>query len=61
MKPLDGVDEDWELFKVKLGRNGTPATLSPEIGNIARHILARCEGLPLGISVIARTMKGFRD
>jgi len=61
MKPLDGVDEGWELFKVKLGHNGTPATLSPEIENIARHIVGRCEGLPLGISVMARTMKGIDD
>ncbi|CAL5191322.1 unnamed protein product [Lathyrus oleraceus] len=57
--PLFEVDEGWELFKVKLGHYGTPAILSPEIENIARVIVDRFEGLPLGISVMARTMKGI--
>ncbi|WJX75443.1 Ulp1 peptidase [Trifolium repens] len=53
--------EDWRLFDIKLGHNGTPITLSPEIENIAKGIVQRCGGLPLGISVIARTMKGIDD
>ncbi|WJX80944.1 Ulp1 peptidase [Trifolium repens] len=56
-----GGDEDWDLFRVKLGHNGTPITLSPEIEKIAKDIVRRCGGLPLGISVIARTMKGIDD
>ncbi|WJX80930.1 Ulp1 peptidase [Trifolium repens] len=54
-------DENWRLFEVKLGHNGTPMTLSPEIEKIAKDIVSRCGGLPLGISVIARTMKGIDD
>ncbi|WJX80920.1 Ulp1 peptidase [Trifolium repens] len=53
--------EDWRLFELKLGHNGTPITLSPEIEKIAKDIVRRCGGLPLGISVIARTMKGMDD
>ncbi|KAK2413291.1 putative disease resistance protein [Trifolium repens] len=56
-----GEDEDWHLFEVKLGHNGTPVTLSAEIEKIAKDIVSRCDGLPLGISVIARTMKGIDD
>ncbi|KAL5082800.1 hypothetical protein RYX36_011221 [Vicia faba] len=59
--PLYDVDEGWELFKVKLGHYGTPATLSPEIETVARDIVDRLAGLPLGISVMARTMKGIDE
>ncbi|WJX80928.1 Ulp1 peptidase [Trifolium repens] len=64
MEPLEtyyGEDEDWRLFEVKLGHNGTPITLSPEIEKIAKDIVSSCGDLPLGISVIARTMKGIDD
>ena len=44
--PLYDVDEGWELFKVKLGHYGTPATLSPEIETVARDIVDRLAGLP---------------
>jgi sentrin-specific protease 7 len=53
----DEVDEDWELFMLKLGYNGTPKTLPYEIETIARCIIERFKGLPLGIEVMARTMK----
>ncbi|KAK7374729.1 hypothetical protein VNO80_08166 [Phaseolus coccineus] len=55
------VDEAWELFLLKHGHSGTPSTLSPEVENIARYIVRECDGLPLGISVIARIMKGKTD
>ncbi|WJX80954.1 Ulp1 peptidase [Trifolium repens] len=59
METLDTDDEDWDLFEVKLGHNGTPIKLSPETQKIAKDIVLRCDGLPLGISVMARTMKGI--
>jgi len=54
-------DEAWELFLLKHGHRGTPSTLPPEVENIARDIVRKCDGLPLGISVIARFMKGKTD
>ena len=54
-------DEDWELFLLKLGPSGTPATLPPRVLEIARFVVMKCDGLPLGISVMARTMKGEND
>ncbi|XP_045794649.1 probable disease resistance protein At1g61300 isoform X3 [Trifolium pratense] len=57
----DEVDEDLELFKLKLGHDGTPKTLPHEIEKIARCIVERFHGLPLAISVMARTMKGIDD
>ncbi|XP_028212007.1 probable disease resistance protein At4g27220 isoform X2 [Glycine soja] len=50
--------EAWELFLLKLGHRGTPARLPPHVLKIARSVVMKCEGLPLGISVMARTMKG---
>lgn len=44
---------------LKLVHDGTSRRLPPEIETIARCIVKRCEGLPIGISVIARTMKGI--
>ncbi|XP_045794652.1 probable disease resistance protein At5g43730 isoform X6 [Trifolium pratense] len=57
----DEVDQDLELFKLKLGHDGTPKTLPHEIEKIARCIVERFHGLPLAISVMARTMKGIDD
>ncbi|KAK7374727.1 hypothetical protein VNO80_08164 [Phaseolus coccineus] len=54
-------DEAWELFLLKHGHRGTPSTLPPEVENIAGDVLMECDGLPLGISVIARIMKGKTD
>ncbi|RDX58223.1 putative disease resistance protein, partial [Mucuna pruriens] len=54
-------EEDWELFLLKLGHHGTPATLPLDVHDIARSVVWKCEGLPLGISVMARTMKGRKD
>ncbi|XP_027927223.1 putative disease resistance protein At4g10780 isoform X2 [Vigna unguiculata] len=51
-------DDDWELFLLKLGDHGTPSTLPSQVLDIARSMVGKCDGLPLGISVMARTMKG---
>ena len=56
-----GEDEDWTLFMLKLGQDGTPRTLPNEIEKIARCIVKRFKGLPLAISVMARIMKGIDD
>ncbi|XP_045794661.1 probable disease resistance protein At4g27220 isoform X3 [Trifolium pratense] len=55
------VDEDWDLFMINLGHDGTPRILPYEIEKVARCIVKRFEGLPLGIKVMARTMKGIND
>ncbi|XP_011037050.1 PREDICTED: uncharacterized protein LOC105134363 [Populus euphratica] len=44
-------DEAWDLFKDRLGRG----VLYPEI---AESIVKECDGLPLGIITMARSMKG---
>ncbi|XP_047180434.1 probable disease resistance protein At4g27220 [Vigna umbellata] len=54
----DKYDEAWKLFLLKLGSYGTPLTLSPEERNSARYVVKECDGLPLGISVMAQSMKG---
>ncbi|KHN23133.1 Putative disease resistance protein [Glycine soja] len=41
--------------------HATPAKLPHEVEKIARSIVKECDGLPLGISVMASTMKGFFD
>ncbi|XP_027927224.1 disease resistance protein RFL1-like [Vigna unguiculata] len=51
-------DDHFELFLLKLGDHGTPSTLPSQVLGIARSMVGKCEGLPLGISVMARTMKG---
>ncbi|XP_020996896.1 probable disease resistance protein At5g43730 isoform X1 [Arachis duranensis] len=54
--------EGLELFLVKLGEDHrTPATLPYryKIFKIAMFIARECNGLPLAISVMARTMKGI--
>ncbi|XP_039683745.1 probable disease resistance protein At1g61300 [Medicago truncatula] len=56
----DEDDEDWELFMLKLGHDETPRTLPHEIEEIARCIVERFKGLPLGINV-ARAMDGVDD
>ncbi|QCE12791.1 disease resistance protein RPS5 [Vigna unguiculata] len=50
--------DDLELFLLKLGDHGTPSTLPSQVLGIARSMVRKCDGLPLGISVMARTMKG---
>ncbi|KAG4378137.1 hypothetical protein AAZX31_18G260700 [Glycine max] len=59
--PFEEEEEAWELFLLKLGHRGTPATLPPHLLEIARSVVMKCNGLPLGISVMARTMKGEND
>ncbi|KAL2329695.1 hypothetical protein Fmac_017276 [Flemingia macrophylla] len=54
-------EEGRELFWLKLGHHGAPATLAPEILEIARSIENVCAGLPLGISVMGRILKGCYD
>ena len=56
MLPL--YHEDWELLMLKLGHD---AKLPYEVEKIARSIVQRCEGLPLGINVMSRTMKRHDD
>ncbi|WJX80952.1 Ulp1 peptidase [Trifolium repens] len=53
--------EDWDLFMLNLGHGGTPKILPYEIDEVARCIIRRFHGLPLGIKVMARTMKGIDD
>ncbi|KAH1213981.1 putative disease resistance protein [Glycine max] len=60
MHPLSG-EEAWELFLLKLGHRGTPARLPPHVLEIARSVVMKCDGLQLGISVMARTMKGKNE
>ncbi|KAK7343288.1 hypothetical protein VNO77_11922 [Canavalia gladiata] len=60
MQPLL-ESEAWELFLLKLGYNETPATLDPNVEVIAKSVIKECGGLPLGISVMARTMKGVNN
>ncbi|WJX80945.1 Ulp1 peptidase [Trifolium repens] len=55
------VDEDWDLFTINLGHGGTPRVLPYEIEKVARCIVERFQGLPLGIKVMARIMKGIND
>ncbi|XP_072071381.1 probable disease resistance protein At1g61300 isoform X1 [Arachis hypogaea] len=56
---FDYSTEGLDLFLLRLGEDyKTPATLSPRILEIARNIAWECGGLPLAISVMARTMKG---
>ncbi|KAK7295557.1 hypothetical protein RJT34_18467 [Clitoria ternatea] len=60
IKPLGG-ETAWELFLLKLGHHGTPATLPHQTEMIARSIVHKCDGLPLGITMMARAMKGIND
>nr|KYP33802.1 putative disease resistance protein At4g27220 family [Cajanus cajan] len=62
--PLDVIDEkdlDWKLFLLKLGHHGIPATLSPKVEEVARSVVKKCDGLPVAISVMARSMKEQDD
>ncbi|XP_057746080.1 probable disease resistance protein At4g27220 [Arachis stenosperma] len=53
--------EGLELFLLILGEDKTPATFPPNILKIAESIAWECDGLPLAISVMARTMKGIHN
>ncbi|RYR22921.1 hypothetical protein Ahy_B03g068208 [Arachis hypogaea] len=53
--------EGLELFLLRLGEDKTPATFPPNILKIAESIAWECDGLPLAISVMARTMKGIHN
>uniref|UniRef100_A0A2C9V2U2 Uncharacterized protein n=1 Tax=Manihot esculenta TaxID=3983 RepID=A0A2C9V2U2_MANES len=55
VEPL-GYEADWELFLQKLGHQ-----LVPNVEPIAREIVSECEGLPLGIEIMARNMKRKDD
>jgi hypothetical protein len=54
VKPLS-EGEAWTLFMEKLGHD---IALSPEI---AKAIARECAGLPLGISIVARSLRGVDD
>ncbi|KAF2318803.1 hypothetical protein GH714_010830 [Hevea brasiliensis] len=55
VKPLL-VDASWELFLQELGHQ-----IMPSLEKIAESIVLECEGLPLGIKVMARNMKQVDD
>ncbi|XP_020996900.2 probable disease resistance protein At4g27220 [Arachis duranensis] len=58
MRPLS-QSAALELFLARLVEDHkTPATFPPNILEIAGNIAWECDGLPLAISVMARTMKG---
>ncbi|PIN22616.1 Apoptotic ATPase [Handroanthus impetiginosus] len=48
-------DEAWNLFKQKLGQD---IALAPEVEEIAKSMVKVCGGLPLGIIVLAGSMRG---
>ncbi|KAL2329721.1 hypothetical protein Fmac_017302 [Flemingia macrophylla] len=49
--------EVWELFWLKFGYHEFPT----EVEEIAKSVIYKCNGLPLAINVMARTMKGKDD
>ncbi|XP_021625216.1 probable disease resistance protein At4g27220 isoform X1 [Manihot esculenta] len=55
VEPL-GYGAAWELFLQKLGHQ-----LVPNVEPIAREIVLECQGLPLGIEIMARNMKRKDD
>uniref|UniRef100_A0A5B7C944 Putative Disease resistance protein n=1 Tax=Davidia involucrata TaxID=16924 RepID=A0A5B7C944_DAVIN len=50
--------ESWDLFRETLGHG---LALPPDIENIAMSVAKRCGGLPLGITVMAGSMRGVTD
>ncbi|XP_073263112.1 probable disease resistance protein At4g27220 isoform X1 [Populus alba] len=57
VKPLS-EGEAWTLFMEKLGGG---ITLSPEVEGIAKAVARECAGLPLGIIIVARSLRGVND
>jgi hypothetical protein len=57
VKPLS-AGEAWTLFMEKLGRD---IALSPEVEGIAKAVARECAGLPLGIIILARSLRGVDD
>jgi disease resistance protein RPS2 len=57
VKPLY-EKEAWTLFMEKLGRD---IALSLEVEGIAKDIAKECDGLPLGIITVARSLRGVDD
>lgn len=53
-----GTNEAWDLFKHKLG---SMTLLHGYVGDIAKSIVERCDGLPLVIIIVAGSMRGVRD
>jgi len=50
-------EEAWKLFLLKHRHCWIPSTLAPQVEGISRSFVKKCDGLPLEISVIARTVK----
>ncbi|PIN20232.1 Apoptotic ATPase [Handroanthus impetiginosus] len=48
-------DESWNLFKQKLGQD---IALVPRVEELAKSMVKVCDGLPLGIIVLAGSMRG---
>ncbi|KAA3472438.1 putative disease resistance protein [Gossypium australe] len=57
MKPLV-EEESWKLFSEKVGRG---ILNIPEVEPIAKKIVERCAGLPLGVITVASCMKDIDD
>ncbi|TYJ11936.1 hypothetical protein E1A91_A11G312400v1 [Gossypium mustelinum] len=57
VKPLV-EEESWKLFSEKVGRG---IVNIPEVEPIAKKIVERCAGLPLGLITVAACMKGIDD
>ncbi|KAG5224022.1 disease resistance protein [Salix suchowensis] len=57
VKPLfEG--ESWTLFKENLGRH---IALSDEVEGIAKAVARECDGLPLGIITVAKSLRGVNN
>ncbi|XP_071906745.1 disease resistance protein At4g27190-like isoform X1 [Coffea arabica] len=57
LKTLD-TEEAWGLFERTLG---SETSLDGGLKDIAKSIMERCDGLPLGIVTVAGSMRGLRD
>ncbi|KAJ6854658.1 disease resistance protein [Populus alba x Populus x berolinensis] len=57
VKPLSN-GEAWTLFMEKLGRD---VALSLEVEGIAKDVARECAGLPLGIIIVAGSLRGVDD
>uniref|UniRef100_A0A6N2L2I6 NB-ARC domain-containing protein n=1 Tax=Salix viminalis TaxID=40686 RepID=A0A6N2L2I6_SALVM len=57
VKPLY-EDESWTLFMEKLGHD---MEISQKIEGIAKDVVRECDGLPLGIITIAKSLRGVDD
>ncbi|KAM3321182.1 hypothetical protein P3S67_008384 [Capsicum chacoense] len=52
------TDDAWELFRKGLG---SETQLSPDTERVAKSMVRRCKGLPLGLITLAGSMRGVTD